>query len=52
MANLDLSIHGKHRSGKQAGQNSGLKYNPAPQESEISNSPRAVRRRNRKTNKK
>jgi hypothetical protein len=52
MSNLNLSIHGNFKDGKYAGQRYVLKYNGSPQISEPSNSPRAKRRRARKSGKK
>lgn len=48
---MNLSIRGRFKDGKQAGQQSSFKYNAAPQESEPSNSPRAKRRKLRKQKK-
>ncbi len=49
---MNLSIRGRFKDGKQAGQQSSFKYNATPQESEPSNSPRAKRRRAKKAGKK
>lgn len=48
---MNLSIHGRFKDGKQAGQKSNFRYGNGPQEQELSNSPRTKRRRERNAKK-